>query len=79
MPERLGGRDWLARAEEARVLAEGMRDEISRRAMLQIAASYETLAAEAIRTAGEVMRPPRLSVNTQPALLPLRSGDRPTG
>jgi len=64
MPQRLAAGDWLARAEEARMLAEGMRDEISRRAMLQIAASYEILAAQAFK-AGEVRPPPRLSITSR--------------
>ena len=80
MPGQLGATHWLARAEEARMFAERLGDETARRQMLQIAASYEKLAAQAIkRAAGEAMPPPRLLVNTQPALLPLRSGDRPAG
>jgi len=65
MPERLGAAYWLARAEEARMLVEGLGDENARRELLQIAAGYEKLAAYAIKRAGdEVMPPPRLSINT---------------
>jgi hypothetical protein len=35
---------WLAKAEEARLLAIGMRDPISRRKMLELAASYDARA-----------------------------------
>ena len=35
---------WLRRAEEARNLAEGLKDPEARRAMLGVAAEYEALA-----------------------------------
>jgi hypothetical protein len=38
---------WLARAEEARVIAEDMKDPESRRIMLGIADDYEKLAQRA--------------------------------
>jgi hypothetical protein len=38
---------WLARAEEARVIAEDMKDPESRRIMLGIADDYEKLALRA--------------------------------
>jgi len=38
---------WRDRAEEARILAEAMRDEVSKQTMLRIAADYERLALRA--------------------------------
>ena len=40
----LGPEHWLNRAEEARVMAEGMKDPETRAAMLRIAAEYEAIA-----------------------------------
>ena len=42
---------WLARAAEARTIAEGMRDPSARAAMLGIAAGYERLATYAVLAA----------------------------
>ena len=45
---------WHDRAEEARVLAEQMSDDLSRKMMLGIAADYEKLAMRAtLRLGGE--------------------------
>lgn len=41
--------DWTERAEEARQLAKGMKDECGREAMIGIAESYERLAEKAAR------------------------------
>jgi len=38
---------WQQRAEESRVLAEQMTDEVARKMMLQIAADYERLSVRA--------------------------------
>lgn len=38
---------WLQMAEQTRTIAEGMRDPFSKRQMLDIADSYEALAAHA--------------------------------
>jgi len=42
-------RDWRDRAAEARILAEDMRDEVSKQMMLGIAHDYEHLALRAER------------------------------
>jgi hypothetical protein len=40
---------WRARAQDARLLAEKITDEIGRKAMLEIAEKYEDLAARAVQ------------------------------
>ena len=46
---------WRARAAEARSIAEGMKDPVAKRAMLNIASGYDHLAdrAESRRSAAE--------------------------
>ena len=51
MSDRPTPAQWLARAVEARRIAEGMRDPIARREMLAIAAGYERLAGHAASAA----------------------------
>ena len=57
MPEKLVAH-WLARAEETRLLAEQISDDSARREMLQIATTYERLAARAIERAARNVSPP---------------------
>jgi hypothetical protein len=52
MPETQSSNLWKLRAEEARVVAEGMTDPVAKAAMTEVAASYEKLARYAA-TAGE--------------------------
>jgi hypothetical protein len=47
MPDRFPASHWRERAEEARTLAEQMEDADARRTMLDIANSYDNLAARA--------------------------------
>jgi hypothetical protein len=48
MPHRIdGARQWRARAEEARTLAEQLKDPESKRIMLGVALSYVTFAQRA--------------------------------
>jgi hypothetical protein len=51
MSDRPTPAQWLARAAEARRIAEGMRDPIARREMLAIAAGYGRLAGHAASAA----------------------------
>ena len=43
---------WLGRAAEARTVAEEMRDSEARRIMLEIAQSYDRIAAHVARSEG---------------------------
>jgi hypothetical protein len=52
---------WRRRAEEARTLAERMKDETSRQIMLQLAADYDRLAADYDRLAQPLLRLQRAS------------------
>lgn len=49
---------WLERAEEARAVADGMRDPEARRAMLEIAERYERIAKRAEARGAGVAMPP---------------------
>ena len=40
--------EWLKLAEEARTIANGMRDPLSKKTMMEIATSYERIAGLAI-------------------------------
>jgi hypothetical protein len=40
--------EWLKLAEEARAIADGMRDPVSKKTMMDIATAYEGLATVAI-------------------------------
>ena len=51
MPEKLGPRHWLARAEEARKLADQLDDGEAKWGMLRIASDYEKLAEKVAATA----------------------------
>jgi hypothetical protein len=44
MPKTLSAELWKLRAEEARVVAEGMDDPVAKAAMMEVAAGYEKLA-----------------------------------
>ena len=46
---------WLLRAEEARALAKRLRDPEERRQMIEIAASYERLAALVAKRRGDTL------------------------
>jgi hypothetical protein len=50
---------WMARASEARSLADRMDDPLGRKTMLEIAAGYERLAAHA---AAEAMTPASMDI-----------------
>jgi hypothetical protein len=47
MPKAFGSEHWISRAEEARAMAESLSDPTAKRAMLDIAKSYETIAKRA--------------------------------
>lgn len=47
MPDPPTSAQWLARAAEAKMIAESMRNAFARREMLEIAAGYERLARRA--------------------------------
>ena len=44
--------EWLKLAEQARAIAKGMRDPISKKTMTEIAAAYDQLAAVAVEREG---------------------------
>jgi hypothetical protein len=51
MPKKSKAKRWREMAERARARANGMRDAASKRALLEIALGYETLARRADRAA----------------------------
>ncbi|MEJ0017563.1 MAG: hypothetical protein WDN25_13550 [Acetobacteraceae bacterium] len=51
MPERRVAERWKKMAEEARAIAERLRDPASKQAMLEIAAGYDRLATRAAESA----------------------------
>ena len=51
MPKKSTAKRWREMAERARARANGMRDAASKRALLEIALGYETLARRADRAA----------------------------
>ena len=57
MPERLGAAHWLARAEEARLMAEYLGDAASHGLMLSIADYYDAVAKRAIERAAAKLDP----------------------
>ena len=59
MPEAFGTPEhWLARAKEARQMADGIKDADAKRAMLAIAENYEKIAKRAeARAAGVQIHP----------------------
>jgi hypothetical protein len=63
MPKAFGPEHWMSRAEEARTMAESLSDPAAKRAMLDIAKSYEMLAkrAEAKAAGVELPRSGRLT------------------
>ena len=66
MPDALhfnGPQQWCDRTEEARVLAQQMNDDLSKKMMLGIAEDYDKLAASAsLRLAGKAGSPQKASI-----------------
>jgi hypothetical protein len=57
MPKKSNAEKWREMAERARARADGMRDDASKRSMLEIAMAYETLARRADRLAARELLP----------------------